>query len=429
MIISPLSPFSAKINLPGDKSISHRLVLASLLVKGKIEITNLSNCQDVLTSLEIVKSLGVKVKFVTQNHIELTSHNLDNPAETKILNCQNSGTTARLLCGILSGIEGNFELHGDQSLSQRPMKRVVTPLRSMGANISCISDQDKLPIRIVGTKNLTGIEYCLPIPSAQLKSSLIFAGLKANGTTKIIEPVKSRDHTEILLEKLGFKISSSEKEIIISGKTKISGNWKFNVPGDPSSAAFLGVGAAIIPGSRIEFSNCLLNPTRIEFLSVLEKMGAKISIIPDKPETNFLEKTGTVTIEASNLNGIQIGGKQIPLLVDEIPALAVAMACANGNSTVTDAKELRYKESDRISALKNGLINFGIDFVEFEDGFKIVGSAEFSSPNFIDSQSDHRIAMALSVMAAAGKTSILVKNPEIVEISWPDFFNALKKLN
>jgi len=424
MFLEPARQIAGSLRFPGDKSISHRLVLISLLLDGSLELTNLSDCVDVATSLKLVEKLGIAVRR-DNNAVRLKSRQqaiteFSTPVE---LDCGNSGTTARLLAGVLAGQPGSYLLTGDASLSRRPMLRVVEPLRQRGAKIEC-ADAGTLPIRINGQPTLTPAAFFNRHSSAQVKSALLLAGLRATGSTVIEEPFSSRDHTERLLSFLGADISQAENRISLNGPFRLAGAFSFTIPGDVSSAAFFAVAAATFPGSRIELKNILLNPGRTGFFNVLKRMGTGVSFNEQNDRQN--EPVGTAVITGGTLHGVEIVAAEIPSLIDELPALAVAMAFANGPSQVTGASELRRKETDRISNLISQLQKAGVKCQELPDGFRIEGNSRLTEVIAMEPADDHRLAMAFAILACRSEKGLFIKNPDCVKISFPDFFNCLQ---
>ncbi len=424
MFLEPARQIAGSLSFPGDKSISHRLVLISLLLDGSLELANLSDCVDVATSLRLVEKLGIDVQREDKtirllNQCRITTE----PAMPAELYCGNSGTTARLLAGILAGQPGKYLLTGDASLSRRPMLRVVEPLRQMGAKIEC-SDSGTLPVRISGRQPLASAAFCNRHSSAQVKSALLFAGMQASGSTIIEEPFASRDHTERLLNFFGADIIQDGGRVSIKGPFRPTGDFSFTVPGDVSSAAFFAVAAALFPGSRVELKNILLNPCRTAFFNVLKKMGTGVSF--NYQSNTEPEPVGTVTIEGNSLHGVEISAAEIPSLIDELPALAIAMAFAGSPSQVTGALELRNKESDRISSLVSQLQKAGVTCRELPDGFYIAGNSHLTEATEVDPADDHRLAMAFAILARRSKNGLFIKNPDCVNISFPDFFNHLQ---
>lgn len=424
MFLEPARQIVGSLSFPGDKSISHRLVLISLLLEGSLELINLSDCADVGTSLTLVEKLGIEVRHdkeaVKLQNGQQAAKDFSMPVE---LDCGNSGTTARLLAGILAGRPGNYLLTGDASLSQRPMLRVVEPLRQMSAEIEC-SDGGTLPVRINGRQTLTPTFFFNRHSSAQVKSALMLAGLHAAGNTVIEEPFASRDHTERLLKFLGADITQAGCRICLNGPFRPAGDFSFNIPGDVSSAAFFAVAAAIFPGSRIELKNVLLNPGRTGFFNVLKKMGTVISL--REQGSIQQEPVGTVIVEGNSLHGVEISAAEIPSLIDELPALAVAMAFADSPSQVTGASELRRKETDRISSLISQLQKTGVQCHELPDGYYIAGNSRLTEAIEVDPAADHRLAMAFAILARRSEKGLFINNPDCVKISFPDFFNRLQ---
>lgn len=420
--VKPGTSFDTSLSFSGDKSISHRLVLASLFTRGQLVLGNLSDCADVKTSLEIVKQLGVE-QSLNEGLICLNANDPTPERHGNVINldCGNSGTTARLLCGILASRPGEYQLTGDKSLSSRPMQRVVEPLQQMGAMIS--ASDGGLPIKIRGQKSLTGQDFCNKIASAQVKSAQMFAALHAAGISKISEPFQSRDHSERLLKAVKARIDWSETSISIHGNQKLSGNFRFDIPGDLSSAAFF-IGAAVIaPNRRLKLTNILLNPLRTGFIEVLKRMGASIKC---HITASDWEPRGHISVSGGiRLKAVEIGAAEIVSLIDELPLLAMVMCFAQGTSRVRGASELRHKETDRISALIRGLKACGVKCVEYEDGFDIEGPANLDRLATIDSEGDHRLAMSFAVLATASKRGLNITNPESVRVSFPHFFTTL----
>lgn len=350
-------------------------------------------------------------------------HGLNEPAG--ILDCGNSGTTMRLLSGLLAGQRFLSLMSGDHSLNRRPMRRVIEPLTAMGAEIWGRAGGFYPPLAIKGSENLKGITYRMPVASAQVKSALLLAGLYAGGPTRIIEPEKSRDHTERMLQAMGADIEVQGLEITLKPGKELTPQ-EFLVPGDISSAAFFLVAALIVPGSEIMIRDVGINPTRAGLIEVLEAMGARISI--ENQRVVGGEPIGDIVAGYSHLRGTMVGGDIIPRLIDEIPILAVAMALAEGESVVRDAGELRVKESDRIKAICCELGKMGAGIEELEDGFVIQGCPEGLRGAAVDSQGDHRIAMSAAIAALKADGDTIVDNSEVVDISFPEFWPLLGKL-
>lgn len=339
-----------------------------------------------------------------------------------VIDAGNSGTTARLMCGILAGINGVSCITGDASLVKRPMARVIKPLTTMGACFMARQDR-YLPMAVKGG-NLSGITYEMDVASAQVKSAVLLAGLNAEGTTEVIEPLKSRDHTERMLRFFGVEISVCDNRIRIQGGQRLEAR-PIEVPGDPSSAAFPAVLAAVIPGSELLIRGICLNPTRIAFLNVLKRMGAQIGF--ENCHETVGETVGDIRVQGTHLKGTTIQGVEIPSLIDELPILAIAAACAEGRTIIRDARELRVKEADRIKAMVNGFAALGASVEELDDGMIIDGPLSLSGGR-IQTASDHRIAMSFAVLAKALTIEIGLDDTACVDISYPSFFKDLAGL-
>ena len=421
MLIEPVTGFNGRLEFPGDKSISHRLVLISLLLNGSLNIENIGDGADVATSLQIVEQLGVKVDRRSNRVLLVNRQTVSGDGRpVQEINCGNSGTSVRLLAGILAGFPGTYRLTGDESLSRRPMLRVSEPLADMGADIAC-DLAGTLPMLIKGKSDLGPISFVNRHGSAQVKSAILLAGSLANGETVVTEPLPSRDHSERLLAQLGAPITFKPGEVRISGPFKFSGHHAFCVPGDISSAAFFALAAAIFPGSRVVLDNVLLNPSRTGFLEVLQRMGA--SVVVEK-QTHTWEPMGSVVIEGRELRPTRISPREIPGLVDEIPALAVAMAFAGGRSTISGAGELRYKESDRLAHLAGQFRKAGIQCGELPDGLIIEGNTIVPGGSELDPAGDHRLAMAFTILGLRSQRGSVIKNSECVKISFHHFFDC-----
>ena len=421
MFIAPAANINGELIFSGDKSISHRLVLISLLNRGQIKINNLSDCTDVKSSLAAVKQLGIVVK--KEKELTLLHNKVIVARQGHFnINCGNSGTTARLLAGILAGQPGFYRIFGDTSLSQRPMQRIIEPLSVMNANISAGAN-NSLPLEISGSRSLRAASLNNSTGSAQVKSSIMLAALQAYGETTISEKISGRDHSERLFSRLNLPIMCDRKGIKIKGPAELSGNHHFTVPGDISSAAFFVVAASVIPGSRLTLKNVLLNPGRTGFIEVLQRMGANI-LIQTTSET--WEPCGNIEVESASLHATDIAASEIPYLIDELPVLAIAMAFAMGRSCVTGAGELRHKETDRIRDLVSQLRLAGIECQELTDGFEIAGSNSIDQLVELDSFSDHRLAMSFAVLALGSKNGLKIKNTSCIEFSFPKFFTTLR---
>ncbi len=415
---------NSNVTVPSDKSISHRSIMIGSLAKGVTEIENFLFSDDCLATINCFKNLGTDIE-IRNDKIIVKGNDFNLFAPKQILDCQNSGTTTRLLLGILSTQEFESILTGDSSLKKRPMKRVTLPLSQMGAEFEFLEKEDFLPIKVKGSKKLKPIEYTLPIPSAQVKSALIFASLRAEGKSVIKESPKSRDHTELMLKHAGANIKSWEEDGVYTVEILPSqvSSIKIKIPSDISSAAFFIVLALICEGSSVVIENCILNPTRTGIIDVLKQMGADIRI--EDVENRNGELVGKIIARSSNLKGVKVDKNDIPRIIDEIPILAVAAAFAEGKTTIDNASELRVKESDRIKTTVQMLKSFGADCYELEDGLEIIGSREKLKSAVVNSYKDHRIAMAASIMACAVEGESTILDAECASISFPNFYDIL----
>ena len=409
-----------EINVPADKSMSHRAIMFLSLARGESIVYNFSKCADCISTLNLFSQLGVEYEFLNQSDIKIkSSGKLLKP--NKSLNCGNSGTTMRLVSGILSGQNFKSILTGDESLSKRPMKRIIEPLSLMGANIS--SNNFKAPLTIRGC-DLHCIDYKSPISSAQVKSSVLLAGLHAQGQTTYIEPCLSRNHTELMLKYLGADIESSNLVTKISSSNIEPKN--IYVCGDISSAAFFMVAALIIPNSKIILKNIGLNPTRTGIIDVITQMGGNIKILDKRVVSN--EEVGDVMVESSSLKACEISGATIPRLIDEIPIIAVMATQAEGTTIIKDAQDLRNKESDRIKAIVTELQHLGADITETSDGFIINGKCKLNGDCLVKTYNDHRLAMSLYVAGLICEKPITIEDFQWVNISFPEFESTFDKL-
>ncbi|CUS99550.1 3-phosphoshikimate 1-carboxyvinyltransferase [Candidatus Kryptonium thompsonii] len=424
MKIKKASKVTGIIHSPGDKSISHRVALISALSNGENIIENFLISDDTLRTLACLEELGVDIELSEKLKIKGRGFkNFQKPNST--LYAGNSGTTIRLLSGILAGQNFNSEITGDDSLRRRPMMRIIKPLRMMGAKIEATGN-GTAPLKIYAVENLNSIEYELEFPSAQVKSCIIFAGLHAEGKTKIIEKIQTRDHTERLL---GLKVSSENGKKIIEVEPGIKiENKYYLIPGDISSSAFFIVAASIIPNSYVVVKNVSLNPTRTGFIDVLRKMGAVIELENVREVAN--EQLGDVIVKSGkeiNLKNLTLSGDLIPSIIDEIPVLAIAGTVAEGVFEVRDAGDLRNKESDRIKAIVSNLRNMGVDVEEYDDGFSFEGRKKLKG-TLIQTFNDHRIAMAFSIAGLIAEGETVIDDPECVKISFPNFYEILKNI-
>ncbi|MCB1065367.1 MAG: 3-phosphoshikimate 1-carboxyvinyltransferase [Verrucomicrobiae bacterium] len=422
------SPFTAELVVPGDKSISHRSVMFASLSNGICDIDGFLPSADCWCTVEAMRAMGVQIDVLEEGEFGPTKLRVHGnsgrfEAASGPVNCGNSGTTMRLLSGILAAQPFETELYGDESLSRRPMDRIAGPLSQMGAVIEGRGDRCMPPIRITGTKDIQPIHYDSPVASAQVKSAILLAGMFANGKTSVSEPYLSRDHTERMLKYLLVKTVREGNTVSIwGGQTPESRDLK--VPGDLSSAAFWIVAAAARPKSQLRVREVGLNPTRSGILKALIRMGARLKEIVDDENG---EPVGSVEVNGGELHGIEIGGDEIPKLIDEIPILAVAGALAKGTTIIRDAHELRVKESDRISAVAENLRRMGVTVQEFADGMEITGGAKLKGAT-VESLGDHRIAMAFAVAGLYAEGETIVKDVDCVSTSYPGFEQELKQL-
>lgn len=407
------------VTIPSDKSISHRAIMFTSLANGKSIIKNFSKGQDPLSSLKVCKALGIDAEFSNEELIVKSKGILSSP-QTQ-LDCGNSGTTMRLMSGILAGQNFNSTLIGDESLSKRPMKRVIEPLALMGAKIE--SNEFKAPLKIYG-QNLQPINYVSKLASAQVKSCILLAGLNIDGQTSFTEPYVSRNHTEIMLKYMGANISVNNTTVTIE-KSELEPKT-IEICGDISSAAYFIVAGLIVPSSKIILKNVGLNPTRTGILEVAEKMGGNIEIL-DKRNISG-EDVGDIQISYSNLNACTIEGEIIPRLIDELPVIAILATQAKGTTIIKDAQDLRNKESDRIKAVVTELKKIGADIEETPDGFIINGKTNLKGDTEVETYHDHRLAMSLYAAGLICDKPIKINGFEWVDISFPEFdrlFNSL----
>ena len=403
--------------IASDKSISHRCAIFSLLSDKPSIVRNSLNAEDTLCTLSISESLGATIKRNGDTLVITPPKELKEPAD--ILDCGNSGTAIRLLMGFLSSLKGFYVLHGDKYLASRPMKRVANPLREIGALIDGRDGGELAPISVRGSK-LEPFNYDSPIASAQVKSALILAGLRGKGVSTLSEPTLSRDHTEKMLRGMGVDIVSKGTTVTLTPTQKPLKPLDITVPNDPSSGFFFAVAAAITPNSKVTLKNMLLNPTRVEAYKILQRMGTKVEFIEKE---NTYDSVGDIVIEYAPLKGVVVEDN-IAWLIDELPALSIAFGCAEGKSLVKNAKELRVKESDRISSVVENLKKCGLHVDEFEDGYEVTGG-EFKSAS-VDSYGDHRVAMSFAI--AGLKAPMSVADTQCIQTSFPNFIELLSNL-
>lgn len=422
MKFTKCSGLHGEVTIPGDKSVSHRSVMFGSIAKGTTEIHNFLQGADCLSTISCFRSMGVDIENQGTSVIVHGNglHGLKKPQS--VLDCGNSGTTTRLISGILSAQDFSVTLTGDASIQKRPMKRIITPLSMMGADIRSLNGNDCAPLEITGSP-LHGIHYSSPVASAQVKSAILLAGLYADGETRVTEPNLSRNHTELMLSCFGADVHTEDTTAIIQPAKELFGQ-KVLVPGDISSAAFFIAAGLMVPNSEILIRNVGINPTRDGMIHVCREMGADITLLNKKTDG---EPTADILVRSSSLKGITISGAVIPTLIDELPMIA-AMACfAEGETIIKDAAELKVKESNRIAVMTENLKAMGADVEETEDGM-IIRGGKLLHGAVIDSKLDHRIAMTFAIVGicADGETEIL--GAECVNISYPQFYEDLKQL-
>ena len=418
--VEKVKSLKGTIEIPADKSITHRAFMFSALTKGRCKISNFSKGADCLSTLEIIKQLGSSILYINEKELIIdASQALTEPATP--LNCGNSGTTTRLMMGILAGQSFNCKMYGDESLSKRPMKRVIAPLELMGAKF--IHNDFKLPIEIQG-KQLQGIDYNSPLASAQVKSCILLAGLNAQGVTSFTEPYKSRNHTELMFKYMGADISTDENKVSIK-KSNLS-PVDIEICGDISSAAFFIVAALIVPNSEIIIKNVGINETRSGIIKVLKEMNGNIELLNERIVSN--EKVADIKVKYSELKSTTIEGEIIPTLIDEIPIIAVAATQAEGTTIIKNAEDLRNKEADRITAVKTELKKLGADIEETNDGFIINGKTQLQGDCEIECYHDHRIAMSAYIAGLICKKPIKINQFQWVNISFPEFLNIMSNI-
>ena len=415
-IASPATSLSGNLKVPGDKSISHRSIMLGSLSNGVTKVTGFLEGEDALSTLKAFQAMGVKIERDGDNVIiqGVGINGLKKPEGA--LDLGNSGTSIRLMSGILAAQDFDCELIGDESLSKRPMGRVINPLKEMGAMID--SDDGKPPLKITGGQQLKGINYDLPVASAQVKSCILLAGLYADGETCVTEPAPTRDHTERMLKGLGYDVRVNNNKMCLTGGSELTAT-EIQVPSDISSSAFFMVAACIAPQADITLLGVNINPTRTGVIDILQLMGANL-VLSNEREIGG-ELLADIRIQSSKLHGIHIPEALVPLAIDEFPAVFIAASCAQGETILTGAKELRVKESDRIQVMSDGLNILGIDNEVLEDGIKIQGG-EFKKPkSIIESHHDHRISMSFAVASLRCKHSIEINGVDNVMTSFPNF--------
>ncbi len=412
---------SGTIEVPGDKSISHRAVMFGAIAEGKTTVHHFLEGQDCLSTIECFRKMGVDIQR-EGDKVTIEGNGYGGLKEPNgLLDVGNSGTTIRLLMGLLANQPFSITFTGDESIAKRPMRRVVDPLRKMGATISGKDNGNFVPIE-VNESELSGIEYELPVASAQVKSAILLAGLHAKGTTTVIEKAATRDHTERMIESFGGSINIDGNKISVTGDQVLKGK-DVHVPGDISSAAFWMVAGTIVPNSEITLKNVGLNQTRTGIIDVLKEMGANIEILPNQ-QGELAEESGTVIVKTSSLKGITIAGDIIPRLIDELPVIALLASQAKGRTVIKDAAELKVKETNRIDAIATQLGALGVDITPTDDGLIIEGEQTIHG-GIVDSLGDHRIGMTLAIASLLSKDSVVLNNAEAISVSYPGFFDDL----
>lgn len=410
-----------ELTVPADKSISHRSIMFGAISHGKTTITNFLKAEDCLSTMSIFRQLGVRIEE-EEEKIHVYGHGVEGlQTPTERLDAGNSGTTIRLLLGILAGSKISAEVSGDDSLNRRPMGRVMNPLREMGADLKGIEHPDLPPLRVTGGP-LKPIEYEMPIASAQVKSAILFAALQADGETTIIEKERSRNHTEEMIKQFGGEIRVEDKVITLAGGQRLVGQ-NVAVPGDISAAAFYLVAASILPDSEVLLKQVGINPTRTGILDVLIEMGASIQ----EMQIDQQNQAADLMVRSANLQACTIEGEIIPRLIDELPILALAATQAQGTTIIRDAQELKVKETNRIDATAEELIKMGANIETTDDGLIIHGPTPLHGA-IVDSHGDHRIGMMLQIAALLTDEPVELNHPEAVNISYPDFFTDLAGL-
>lgn len=423
-LLTNVSQLQGTLRVPGDKSISHRSIMFGSLAKGKTTVRDILRGEDVLSTMQVFRDLGVDIQDDGEL-VTITGVGFDGlKAPKNKLNMGNSGTSIRLISGVLAGQDFTVEMFGDDSLSKRPMDRVTIPLRQMGVEVSGQTERDLPPLTMHGSKALKPIHYQLPVASAQVKSALIFAALQADGESVIIEKEKTRNHTEDMIVQFGGKIDVNGKEIRIKGGQEFTGQ-DVVVPGDISSAAFWLVAGLIVPNAKVVLENVGINETRTGILDVIEAMGGKMTI----SDVDDIAKSATLTVETSELHGTEIGGEIIPRLIDELPIIALLATQANGTTVIRDAEELKVKETDRIQVVADALNAMGADITPTDDGMIIKGKTPLHGAK-INTFGDHRIGMMAAIAALlVSEGDVELERAEAINTSYPSFFSDLEVLS
>lgn len=420
--LKPAHGLGGSIALPGDKSISHRALMIAAIAEGVSQVEGLGEGADLRSTMYCLRALGVKIVEKADRVLVHGKGLLGLQSPEKALDAGNSGTTIRLLSGILAGQRFTTTITGDESLRRRPMARIIEPLRQMGVVIQG-DENDRAPLQIRGGR-LKALRHRLPIPSAQVKSCILLAGLYAEGATTVVEPSQSRDHTERMLKHFGGSVKAHELEVTIEGFPTFQGQ-SLSIPGDISSAAFFLIAVSLVKNSKLVIKKVGINPTRTGILEILTQMGGQIKVENQAIISN--EPRADIVVESADLKGLKIDGMMIPRVIDEIPVLAVAATQAHGETIIRDAQELRVKESDRIRATVNNLRRMGVQVEELPDGMRIQGPQPLRG-TVVDSYGDHRIAMSFAIAALVAQGETILRNAQCVHISFPGFFNTLEKI-
>ncbi|SCA89986.1 5-Enolpyruvylshikimate-3-phosphate synthase [Streptococcus macedonicus] len=422
-LLTNVSQLKGILRVPGDKSISHRSIMFGSLAKGTTTVHDILRSEDVLSTMQAFRDLGVNIQD-DGNIVTITGVGFDGlKAPKNKLDMGNSGTSIRLISGVLAGQDFTVEMFGDDSLSKRPMDRVTIPLRQMGVEVSGQTDRDLPPLTMRGSKALKPIHYQLPVASAQVKSALIFAALQADGESVIIEKEKTRNHTEDMIVQFGGAIDVNDKEIRIKGGQEFTGQ-DVVVPGDISSAAFWLVAGLIVPNAKVTLENVGINETRTGIIDVIKEMGGKMTI----SNVDEIAKSATITVETSELHGIEIGGEIIPRLIDELPIITLLATQANGTTIIRDAEELKVKETDRIQVVADALNAMGADITPTDDGMIIKGKTPLHGTK-VNTFGDHRIGMMTAITALlVSDGDVELERAEAINTSYPSFFNDLEVL-
>ena len=418
-----INHLNGSIRVPGDKSISHRSIIFGSLAEGETKVYDILRGEDVLSTMQVFRDLGVEIED-KEGIVTIQGVGMDGlKAPQNALDMGNSGTSIRLISGVLAGADFEVEMFGDDSLSKRPMDRVTLPLKEMGVSISGQTERDLPPLHLKGTKNVTPIHYELPIASAQVKSALIFAALQAQGQSVIIEKERTRNHTEDMLRQFGGDLCVDGKKITVQGPQKLSGQTVV-VPGDISSAAFWLVAGLIVPNSRVVLKNVGINETRTGIIDVIRAMGGKLELT----DIDSIAKSATLTVETSDLKGTEIGGALIPRLIDELPIIALLATQAQGQTVIKDAEELKVKETDRIQVVADALNSMGAAITRTADGMIIEGKSTLHGAR-VNTFGDHRIGMMTAIAALlVADGEVELDRAEAINTSYPSFFDDLETL-